>query len=332
MQSNNTMGRATISVKKKLEILNYFQQSQNIKHTARHFSTRDTTYQPSQIRKWLREKTKLELKAKSNPKALSLHEGRNVENESLEMDVFDWILAQRQAEISVSTAGIIAKALSLDSNFKGKEDNTLRSWVYRFLARWNLSCRMTTHVGQKLHGHLIEVKQNFVAVLKKKFSNIGCYSTVPSSMFVNMDETAIFFEARSKSTVHRTGARTVSARESGSNSRRLTACVSVACDGTKLPLFLIFKGKPNGRIEQQLTNLLPENMFGGCQDKGRMDTRSMKIWTEKVWLLYVSGYGQSVLLLDDFSCHKAPALIDCLKEVGTSVELIPGGYTCVLQP
>lgn len=111
------MGRATISVKKKLEILSYFQQCQNIKHTARHFSTRDTTYQPSQIRKWLREKTKLELKAKSNPKASSLHEGRNVENESLEMDVFDWILAQRQAEISVSTAGIIAKALSLDSNF-----------------------------------------------------------------------------------------------------------------------------------------------------------------------------------------------------------------------
>lgn len=77
------MNRAKISSKKKFEILNYFQRCQNVKRTVQNYSTRDTTYQPRQIRKWLREKTELELKSKSHAKALSLHEGRSVENVSL---------------------------------------------------------------------------------------------------------------------------------------------------------------------------------------------------------------------------------------------------------
>lgn len=108
---------------------------------------------------------------------------------------------------------------------------------------------MTTHVGQKLNEHLIEVKTQFLANLKEQFLSDNCYSTVPPSMFVNMNETAVFFEARSKCTVHNTDARTVSVSGSGSSNRRLTACVSVACDGTKLSLFLIFKGKYNVCIE-----------------------------------------------------------------------------------
>lgn len=98
---NNFMGRTKFSVKKILEIMKYFHQFQSIIHTAQHFSIGDTTSQPSQILKFLREKTKSELKAKSNAKALSLHEGHSFENQSLEMDIYDWTVAQRQNKISV---------------------------------------------------------------------------------------------------------------------------------------------------------------------------------------------------------------------------------------
>lgn len=78
------------------------------------------------------------------------------------MEIHDWIVAQRQTEILVSTAGIIANTLSLNNNFKYKQDSTLRSWDYRFFAHWNLLCRMITHVGQKHNEHLIEMKIQFV--------------------------------------------------------------------------------------------------------------------------------------------------------------------------
>lgn len=85
-------------------------------------------------------------------------------------------------------------------------------------------------------------------------------------MFVIMDEAAVFFEAKSKSTVYHTGTRTVSVRGSGSSTCRVTACISVACGGTKLPLLFISKKKPNGHIERQLKTLLPQNIFCSCHD------------------------------------------------------------------
>lgn len=176
-----------------------------------------------------------------------------------------------------------------------------------------------------LNGHLIELKTQFLANLEKNFLSGGCYSTVPLSMFVNMVKTAVIFEARSKPTVHHIGTHTVSTKGSGSSSRRLTACVSAACDGTKLALFLIFKWNPNGHIEIQLETLLTQNIFGCCEDKGMMDLGSIKTRAEKVLQSYVYAYGQSVLLLDCFACHKHPALLHALKDIETSVELISGG-------
>lgn len=105
---------------------------------------------------------------------------------------------------------------------------------------------MATHVGQKLNGHFIEVKQPFVNHVMENFKNGGDYINVLLSMSVNMDEPALFFEARVRSTKHHTGARSISIRASGSSNGRMSACVSIACDGTKLPLFLLFKGKPDG--------------------------------------------------------------------------------------
>ena len=40
----------------------------------------------------------------------------------------------------------------------------------------------------------------------------------------------------------------------GTSSRRFTLAVTVAMDEAKLPLFVIFKGVPGGRIEKSLTD------------------------------------------------------------------------------
>lgn len=160
----------------------------------------------------------------------------------------------------------------------------------------------------------------------------GLYSTVSLSMFVNIHKTAVFFEARSKSTANYTPLGTVSTKGSGSYNGKLKTYISVACNGTKLRLFLNFKGKPNRRIEQQPETLLTQKIYGSRQGKVLMDTRCMKVWIDKVWQPYICAYEQSALLFDDFSFHKSPGLLNALKDIGTSVWLMLGGYTCILQP
>lgn len=122
------------SVNKELEILTYFQQYQNIRQTAQNLSTHHTTVQPSQICKCLQEKTALEVKAKLNSNAPTLHNGRAVENEAFQTEIYDWIAAQRQAKIFVSIAGIIFKALFLDTNFN--KGTRALACVHGFIGYW----------------------------------------------------------------------------------------------------------------------------------------------------------------------------------------------------
>lgn len=74
--------------------------------------------------------------------------------------------------------------------------------------------------------------------------------TLQRNMVVNMDETAIYFANKQIRTVHPLGRNTVAIRGSESRNHRMTACITVASDGIKLPLFVIFKGQPMEKIEK----------------------------------------------------------------------------------
>lgn len=125
-------------------------------------------------------------------------------------------------------------------------------WIYPFLICWRLNCRVATDTAQKLSGHLLSIRKNFVDHFVKTFSFEGVYQNVLLSMFLNIDEIAIYFVPEPKSTVHYTVARTISVRSLRRSNRRLTTCMLVASDGTKLPLLWIFKGRSNGRVEKLL--------------------------------------------------------------------------------
>lgn len=164
----------------------------------------------------------------------------------------DWIVEKRQAELVVSTVSIISKALSLQPSFKDNNPKTLKSWVFTFLSRFHLSCRMATRTGQSLNGHLPIVKQEYTENFMKKFSSSGEYSNISPQCFVNTDETALYFEANPRKAVHFKGDNKISIRSSKSNNRRITVCISVASCKTRLQLFFIFKGQENCGIEKEL--------------------------------------------------------------------------------
>ena len=93
--------------------------------------------------------------------------------------------------------------------------------------------------------------------------------------FLNMDETAIYRNCSSKRTVHAKGKRTVSIMLVGTSVMRFTLAISVDLDGTKLPLFDVFKDISRGSIDRQLPFMLPAGIVRYFQVKIWTDDRTM---------------------------------------------------------
>ena len=68
-----------ISLSRKLEILQFAENSGNIRNTARKFRV-----QPSQIRQWRKNIEEIKLQAENSPGKLTLNYGPKLENQELE--------------------------------------------------------------------------------------------------------------------------------------------------------------------------------------------------------------------------------------------------------
>ena len=305
-----TMRTSKLTLARKLRILQIAEQTGNVRATSRKLRV-----QPSQIRRWRAQKAEISKQVEKKSQNKLLYIGKTPENYDLEQDVYKWILASRNSDICATTNDIICRAVSLQLDFKGGEMKKLLFWVYAFMRCNNITVRTATHVGQKTASNMMKVQQDYAKrTMMSYFNNVS-----DAKLFVNMDETNIHFNCKPKRTVHTKGSKTISIRIGCSTSLRVTLCVSIAMDGTKLPLFIIFKGKPNGHIDNALKDILPAGVFGCVQKKAWMEDRAMHIWYDKIWKPYVENCNmKSVLLLDDFKCHKQPALDARLKEINTN--------------
>ena len=318
------MPRTKLSLSQKVEIVEAAQASGNIRQTARKYKV-----QPSQIRCWrtnVQERTHL---AEQNPSRLNVHKGRKILDLNIEQAVYTWIIAQRNAELAVSTLDIINNAMSIDANFRDGNRVRLIRWVHDFTKRRRLCVRVRTHNSQITNEAMQSVKQDYNRRIMKSFDT---HIRDPHYL-VNMDETAVYLNCCPSRTVHQKGGKRVSIMIGGTSSRRFTLGITLAMDGAKLPLFVILKGLPGGRIEKSLTSELPEGLVGCVQRKGWMDNRTIDLWYERVFKPYVSGCTErSGLLLDDFKCHRNSELVTKMDEANADRYMIPPHYTGLLQP
>ncbi len=97
------------------------------------------------------------------------------------------------------------------------------------------------------HDTLESFQEDFVYRVNSSISSIG----IPTGSVVNMDEIRTRFDAVPTVTLNNRGARTVRVLSTG-NASRCFVLPAVSMDGTKLPPFIIFKGRENGRIRRQL--------------------------------------------------------------------------------
>ena len=76
--------------------------------------------------------------------------------------------------------------------------------------------------------------------------------------------------------------KTISIRIGSLSLLRVTFCVIIAMDGTKLPIFLIFTGTAFAQIERLHANILQIGIRDNVQRKEWKDDRGMKMWSENI--------------------------------------------------
>ena len=148
---------------------------------------------------------------------------------------------------------------------------------------------------------------------------------------VNGDETPVYFDESPKSTISDRGARTVRIQKTKA-SQRASVFLAVARDGTKLPPFIIFKGKPNGRIESKEFKTYPADARYAVQENAWMDEITMLKWVNLVWEPFtLESSSPCYLIVDDYTAHKTAAVRSAISECGSSYDIVEPGYTGKLQ-
>jgi DDE superfamily endonuclease len=134
------------------------------------------------------------------------------------------------------------------------------------------------------------VKQDTTTAMNSQFFAGGTLEKVAPHYFINVDQTAVCFESKSK---YQKGVRSVCACDSGSDTKRCKIVVTVAADGTKLPPFLIFKGQPDKRTRQ---SFIAQGIPCCCQPNSWFDKTVYQKWIIAILDPYVRGNDEALLL------------------------------------
>lgn len=113
--------------------------------------------------------------------------------------------------------------------------------------------------------NLTFIRQEFIDNVTEKFM-VGCYRNIPTNTFLNMDEAAVYFEAKPSLTIRDAVSNTVADQLSGLQQQAM-AFVSFTSDGKKLPLSFSLKAQKNGRVEKSLRIFLLPFVFACYQEE-----------------------------------------------------------------
>lgn len=312
--------RSSYTANFKLQVVAFAEKSNN-SVAARHFSINE-----KQVREWRKNRSALS----EMPKSKKAARGQRPRFHALEERLAAWITDKRVNGLIITRTAIRIRALNLmkmpEFAQKAPKDFVASAgWCDRFMRRNNFTVRARTKLAQKLPSELedkVEAFQRHVIRLRKEknfdLSHIG-----------NMDETPVFFDLPSNYTVDSKGAKTVFIKTTGHEKCRFTVVLSCLADGTRLPPTVIFKRKtlPKGAK-------FPSNIIVRANEKGWMDERGTLGWLEKVWNHRKGAAFKkpSLLVWDSFQAHLTESVKEKCREMNTTVAVIPGGLTSLLQP
>ena len=139
--------------------------------------------------------------------------------------------------------------------------------------------RSITHIGQKIKECCKQVYNNFYNRLYLLRFDIEDNESMLN--LFNMEETPIWFQMVSKTTVAKISERSINVRTFGNDRTRISLILCIVDNGYKAPLLLIVKGKKGGKKEIELkknTNVLNKKIYVLCQDNAWADSDIFLYW------------------------------------------------------
>ena len=130
---------------------------------------------------------------------------------------------------------------------------------------------------------------------------------------VAMDETPVWSDMVSETTVDATAKKTVSAKTTGHEKSCVSVCLAAKADGTKLSPFIVFKGakRETAALDKEI-----KNCYIALFPNAWMNTDLTHAWVNKV--LKTFSFGCRYLVWDSYEFH-------------IEVSIVPGGYTKYVQ-
>ena len=189
------------------------------------------------------------------------------------------------------------------------------------MSRFNLSLGRRTTARQIVPSDSQEKLLNFVEfnIKQRELHNFE------RAMIANMDETSIWADLPSATTIEKKGVSTVPIRTTGHEKNRLTVGHAVKADGTKLKPFVVIPAK---KVKKELSSI--PGVVVAATSNGWMNGETTSDWLQTVWTKFT--FSKQMLVWDSFICHISDAMKEQLKQCNTLMSVIPGGCTKFLQP
>lgn len=246
----------------------------------------------------------------------------------LEKALSEWIRERRRSGYVVTRTGLRLHAIKLAKEEKFSAGNNFRAsagWCTRFMKRNGLSLRQRTKIAQKLPQDLeqkIILFQKYV-IKKRKECNFEL------SQIGNMDETPMCFDLPGNRTVNLKGEKNVLIKTTGHEKTNFTVVLSCLADGSKLPPVIIFKRKTLPKNAS-----FPAGVLVRAHEKGWMNESGTIDWIKNVWNKRPGALLKkpSLLVWDMFVAHRCDEVKKYAESTRTTLAVIPGGLTSMLQP
>lgn len=256
--------------------------------------------------------------------------GRKIKHDEVEAAVLQFFKEMRDKKLRVTRGRLRHKAREIYLNLSAGTDTeeegqfvASEGWMTKFLDRNGLVLRRSTTVCQKPPADYIEkILKFFVYVrsLRERFK-------YPDNCIIACDETAIWYDALSNSTLAAKGSKEVAVRSTGHSKSRITVMLSAKGDGTKLKPYILLPRK------RAMPDLVAK--YGGRVDMTFEGTNWMNQELTEDYLSKVIGFPMftpnRLLVWDSFKCHISEATKKAMKRFKVHSAVIPGGCTGFVQ-
>ena len=174
---------------------------------------------------------------------------------------------------------------------------------------------------------------NWFEKVKSTLQKIGIIDRADlSSRLWNCDETGFCTATASKVVLARRGSRSVHEIGGGTGREFITVLGCGAADGTRLPPYILYKGK---NLYRDWTTGGPAGALYGMSSSGWMESENFLSWFKKCFLVAADNLlkeGPVVLFVDGHHSHLSFPLIRMAREKSVHLMCLPPHTTHILQP